>query len=437
MRLRWATFALALAACDPGSAAQGPDRGAAAPSSTVVPLPGSPPAEVPADLASASTAVRAQPAPRVGASATVGSLTPLSGASAISPVNRGVADGARDESEHGGAALDARWEWPPRGSARSEEASDGARRKGALEHTVELAAAGRMRMVFASTALPLGQGSELRVDFERQLILWPNGKRYRELLPGTLAALFSERRADVLPLARATLRKSGAGRLLGRATRVVELESPYGSLQLELAAIREAGAGAPLLCRALAELGGVIPPANACGDGAEPEVALAAIYRSHDHPSEVATRFVVRAVRVVAREQVQPSLAPPEAERVERGLPGPSSAVLLSREELASLRGADVGPRGPGTASSAPAVDSAAALVAKNDGDRLMYLLVDGMPAGYVGPGASLRLQGLRGRHELAWRSFLGEVHTVAREVDAAGAVRYPEDAAVSRGSEP
>lgn len=433
MRLGWATFTLALAACDPGNAAQGRDRGTAAPNSTVVPLPGSALAEEPADLATASAAVRVESTPRVGASASAGTATPLTGVPAIAPGTRSAAVAIRDEeAEHGGVALDARWEWPHRGAARAEDASDGARRKSALEHKIELAAAGRMTMAFAANALPLPQGSELRVEPERQVVLWPDGKRYRDLSPGTLAALFSERRVDVAPLARATLRKSGAGELLGHVTRIVELESPYGSLRLELAVMREAGAGAPIMCRALAQLGGVIPPATACGDGAEPEVVLAATYGAPDRPSEVATRFVVRAIGVVAREQLSASLTPPLAERVERGLPGPGSAVFLSREELASLR-----PRSAGTPSRVPVDDPGAALVAKNDSDRLMYLLVGGTPVAYVGPGANLRLHGLRGRHEVAWRSFLGEVQTEPREVDPAGVVRYPEDAPTSAESKP
>jgi hypothetical protein len=121
-----------------------------------------------------------------------------------------------------GLALQAVIRWrdvplPPKAAEVSAEGLREAAKLTALAWNVEVSESGRMRIVFASHALPLPRGSELRARSDRygNLVLWPNATDYRIAAPGTLRPLLGEQRADVTPLSIALRsRQNTPGRLL-------------------------------------------------------------------------------------------------------------------------------------------------------------------------------------------------------------------------------
>jgi hypothetical protein len=58
-----------------------------------------------------------------------------------------------------------------------------------------------------------------------------------------------------------------------------------------------------------------------------------------------------------------------------------------------------------------------------NATDELRVVWIDGVPIGWVGPGARLAVAGLlRGRYTLEWRTFLGDVVGAAEQLAVPGA---------------
>ncbi|MSP25617.1 MAG: hypothetical protein EXR75_10710 [Myxococcales bacterium] len=424
MRTAGALLALLIAACDGnGTHLRGPETKDAS-SAAVVPWPEAPLADDAPTAQSASSAASAAAiaiATSRAAAARAASAVPLPNSSGAAPIARGALTATTEDLPLSGVVLDARWEWPSPPGARSEDAADASRARRVIDHKIELWAPGQLRWTFASASLPLPLGTEVRVDLERQFLVWPDKKRYRELSPGTLHALFAERRVDVLPLARGTVRDAGRGVLLRRETRKYEVESSFGVVSLEVAVMKEAGLGAQPFCTTLMQLAGVSPTARVCAAGPEPEVALSATFRWHDRPHEVGARFVVTAVAPHAGDEPVFALVPPDATVAQRGVPGPSHATFLSRDELAALRtrGANGSPR-PG------ADESAATVAATNASDRVLYLIIDGAKAAYLGPHEKVLLAGLRGRHEVVWRSFFGDMVSTPLEVESPQSITFP-----------
>src|SRR5262249_2421164 len=136
----------------------------------------------------------------------------------------------------------------------------------AFTWNVDLADNGRMRIEFASRALPLPAFSEIRQRWDRfgSIVIWPNSSDYRVIPAGALRTVLGERRVDVTPLSSGAFRAHGEGKKFGVATRKVELTSSLGKLGLEIAEVAEAGEGGPLLCRVLVEIAGVDPKSSVC-----------------------------------------------------------------------------------------------------------------------------------------------------------------------------
>jgi hypothetical protein len=281
-----------------------------------------------------------------------------------------------------------------------------AREAAQLRWGIELSDTGRMRISFDSRALPLPSGTELRARSERYgtLLVWPDRRSYRVIAPGVLRTLLGERRADVTPLTQGTLKEQGPGERLELETRKLSLSSPLGSIHLELASMPEAGRGAPLLCRALVELMALEPSAPACRGN---EVALAAelSWGSGDE-ARAGSRFVVDTVaRNVELKSSNFAMAPARA-RQGRGLPSVPGGVFFTAKELESWRAEAVVPEEPATDPGTPP----SGLVARNPGDRTLYLLLDGVPVTMLRGFGERRIPGLKaGTYRLQWRSFLGD----------------------------
>ena len=330
--------------------------------------------------------------------------------------------------EQSGVALTAFWRWkrvptPAQVPQAVVDTIEPMRRLARGQWRVRLTTAGRMRATFVSRGLPLPPQSALlaREDRYGSIALWPDQRRYRVLPPGTLRATLGERRADVNPMSPGKHEELGEGERLGFKTRKVKLTSSFGTLQLELAPMLEAGRGGPLLCRLLVEIAGIDPSTKQC---VAPEVVLAADYVWNDgEPAEGGG--IGFEVTAVSRQNDFPAaelaVPPAAARRSPSGLPSVRGGRFFDEAELAAFRSeATAAPNPPGP--NAPE----AGLRASNQSDLLLYLLLDGVPVAAVEPWGETVIHGpLDGRYSVQWRTFLGELIGEASEQDLPAMVVY------------
>ena len=290
----------------------------------------------------------------------------------------------------------------PRGPEISQDGIKAAAALTVPKWKIDLTDTGRMRVEFASRAMPLPQRSEIRARTDRygHIVLWPDATDYRVVPPGALRTVLGERRVDVTPLSPGVARPLGDGKRLQLPTRKVEITSSLGSVRLELGKSAEIGEGGALLCRALVEIVGVDPRTPVCQSG---EVPLAAAYTWQDGGGidfEVTT--ITRRTDIPTNETLVP---PPGATYQASGLPASPGGVFLTREEVAAFRTSAL--------QLAPAADPLApgeGFVAVNASDMLAYVLVDGVPVVAVPPNDQRYVIGtVRGRYVIQWRTFLGD----------------------------
>ncbi|HLV19799.1 MAG TPA: hypothetical protein VKZ49_02915 [Polyangiaceae bacterium] len=324
-----------------------------------------------------------------------------------------------------GVTLSARFIWhdlpAPIGVAELDpEALDAARKKSSLGATVDVAAAGRMRLVFDSPAYPVPEGTELRAsrDAIGYALVWPDRQRYRVLPSGSLRALLGERRADVTPLVEPEIEPAGRGRHLGFATDRVELTTKTGKLSLERAAVPGAGEGAPLLCRVLVELIAA-EPVQTCQDSDLPLKA------SFAWAGGGRIDFEVSAVMRRQELTLADLFFPPVGAQFALGeLPPQAAGVITSRDDLVRLRRSAVVP------DSLPKGAPGEGLIAENHSDLLRYVLLDGVAVAWVRAKSEQHLVGPRaGRYHIGWRDFFGT------EVEPPSVIHLP--ARVRYGQEP
>lgn len=317
--------------------------------------------------------------------------------------------------EASGITLAARWIWAgvpaaPNLPELDKDALKRARAKTALTMSIDLALAGRMRMVFDSPAFPLPANSELRARLDRygQILVWPSGRAYRVLPPGTLRAVFAERRTDVLPLVSGTAHAAGHGKLLGFATTRTNLTSAMGGLTLEQARVGGTGQSGELLCRLLVELIAVDPATPVCRHQLVPLLAEFHWVEGGE------LSFQVDGISHLQDLLLGDIYVPPaEADFEPDGLPPEASSALLTAAELGALRSrpAKTGP----PAKNAPKQG----LTLVNHTDTLRYLLLDGVPVAWVRPRGSLHVNGTKpGRYLASWRDFFGTAITPPRTVE-------------------
>ncbi|MCB9582130.1 MAG: hypothetical protein H6717_34160 [Polyangiaceae bacterium] len=305
-----------------------------------------------------------------------------------------------------GVTLEARFKWfdvpsPPSGGEVATAAINKAKQAMEPRVTVDLAPAGRMRFTFGTPVFPVPENAELRSATEHwgHVLVWPDGFSYRVMLPGTLRALFAERRADVLPMAQGNNKAQGKGALLGLETEKVRIKSETGVLTLESGNISGIAESGKLLCRLLLELIAVDPNNAACNGS----VPLKAEYK---WPGGGHLGFEVTAI--VRKPELPYGLlvVPPSSGLLKPGeLPPQPAGVLLTQGQLGAFRE----KAAPG--KEAPAADAPGeGLIAVNRKDTLEYLLIDGAPAAWVRPRAEQYLIGpIPGRYTISWRDFLGE----------------------------
>jgi hypothetical protein len=325
--------------------------------------------------------------------------------------------------ELSGLVLDATWRWrdvppPAEVTQLSKEGLEHARNAAALNVRIELADTGRLRMVFDSVALPLPLRAEVRARADRygSIILWPNGNQFRVLSPGALRTAMGEGRVDVTPLSPGKVTKQGQGKRLDLTTRKLQVTAPLGTLDLETARLPEAGSAGPLLCRLLVELVGVDPSLKAC---AKADVVLWAGFAWKDgggvalEVSELSKRTDLSAQDFL--------VPPPGARYASSGMPASPARIFFTRDELQAFRTeAASSPEEP--LPGAPGEG----LKVRNQSDRLLYVLLDGVPVVAAPPWAERYLIGPRdGRYRLQWRTFLGDLIDKPTEIQLPTLVTY------------
>lgn len=306
----------------------------------------------------------------------------------------------RDSS---GLTLTVEWQWdspdkPPPGSAINPETLEQARQRTKPLMTVDLSAAGRMRINLDSVVFPLPPGTELRSRGDRSghIVVWPNHRAYRSIAPGGLRSLFAERRTDVTPISAGKVTAQGKGSRLGFETSKTTVTTAFGGLTLEQAKLP--GAPGQLFCRFLTALIAADPLSEACAAGLVP---VAARFRWTPSGS------ISLAVTTLTRRtdlQVGELRVPPSGAQVKPGeLPPQTTGILLTQPELRGLRRADVEGITPGV--DAPGEG----MRAVNHSDGLRYVLLDGIPVAWVEPLGQIYIIGPpRGYYNISWRDFLG-----------------------------
>lgn len=323
-----------------------------------------------------------------------------------------------------GLVLQAQWRWhdvpvPAKVPEASKEGLAAAAELTALRWRIAIASTGRMRVLLESPAFPLAAGAVLlqRADRYGTLALWPEGATYRIIAPGALRTTLGEARVDVTPLSPGKLKKLGEGKHLNQVTRRVQLTSPIAQVVLDLADLPEAESGAPLLCRMMAELAGIQPSTPACKSAG---VVLAAGFEWSGVGKDRKVSFEVTELkRVIDLRPEELSIG--TARHTFSGLPRPEPAAILTAEQLAALRTKATEPP-----AKPPKETPAKGLVASNQSDLLLYLLLDGVPVVVVPPWSERAVTGLRsGRYVAQWRTFLGDLIDRSGEIELPARVTY------------
>ena len=263
-------------------------------------------------------------------------------------------------------------------------------------------------------------------DYYGHVLVWPNGATYRVLAPGSLRAMFAERRADVSPLLRAKVTPGGAGTLLDHKTlRNERRDEPRRALARASHGSRKRRRRRALLPIAR-RLVGAEPSTEACHAD---KIPLAARYKwaTSGSISFVATSFVEKKDLPLGYLFVPPagaSFSPGE-------LPPPTSGIFLNREDLSKFRSRAVhvatSPHAPGEG-----------VTADNQTTELQYLLIDSVPVAWVRPKSTQYVIGPPpGHYSIAWRDFFGTAITPAVPTDLPALVRvgHADVDAGARGS--
>jgi hypothetical protein len=338
------------------------------------------------------------------------------------PVNHSIPSDSLTAKDGTGYSLEAAFRWsdlpaPFVGAEVAPAAIREALQKTDLSVAIDLAPIGRLRFSLESAVFPLPTHTELRArtSYYGHVLVWPDGASYRLLPPGTLRAMFAERRADVTPLLRAKVTPAGTGSLLGHRTTLTDVETSLGTLSLEQTTLPGSGAGGELLCRLLVELVGADPSTEACRSE---RIPLAARYRWA--PSGTLA-FVVTSLTEKKDLPLGYLYVPPAGAVYAPGLlPPKTSGVFLTQTDLTKFRthgtrGAPPGPRAPGEG-----------ITSDNQTTGLVYLLLDGVPVAWLGAKEQKYVIGPpAGRYSVAFRDFFGTNLSPSSIVELPAFVRH------------
>ena len=294
----------------------------------------------------------------------------------------------------------------------AQSAIEAIRKKSEPRLTIDVTAA-RARVGFVSNGFVIPSGSEVRARADKfgQILVPPDGTNYRVIAPGVLRALLGERRLDVSPMSGAEVAPRGEGQRLGYKTRKVEVTTRAGKATFELAKLVDAGEGGPILARLLGSLLDAPPATTIAADGEVP-TRLELVWIGADKAARGGILFEVTSI--TRRTDLAPrdlSVPPPGASFTESSLPRHDAELLASPSEISALH-------------AAPPTAERASLVLTNGTDELRYAYLEGVAVAWLAPHGRIEISGLpKGKYQIAWRSFLGDVTEPIRPVDVPGAL--------------
>lgn len=311
-------LALLLCACSKGAAPEASDA-QASPQASAQPAPIATPL-----VASAHASPEGGPPP-----------TPMRGDVAIDPEGAG-----KDMTGYSIAVVVRLPDAPavPVGPAINAGAIDAMRKQNEPRFAIDLTPS-RMRMQLSSLGFLLARNSELRARSDRygHLFFAPDLASYRVLAPGSLRALFGERRADVSPLSHAEVTPRGDGaRRLGYRTRRVEVQSRAGKGVFGIVKLQDLGDGGALVIRALLDLMNAAPQTTVVGPDEMP------VHAELQWPSRGAIFFDVTAITKRTDLAAVALAVPPQAATFTTGpLPPVVGELRVDPKDLLDAHGAD------------------------------------------------------------------------------------------------
>jgi hypothetical protein len=339
-----------------------------------------------------------------------------------------------------GVTLAAEWVWTnvpaaPHTAETSMPGIEAARKLTRRLWTIDITEYGRMRAMFDSVAFTLPRYSELRARYDRygHVLVWPSGDSYRVIPAGALRALLDERRVDVTPLMPERA-KSGqsAGPRFGFPTTRMVLTTASGKLQIDQAHVVNVGLGGPLLCRLLVELVATEPGAATCAQNMIP------VHAEYTWPEGGTLQFDVLTLNMRNDFPTGPLSVPPSgASFTASGLPPNASGIFLTRDQIAAFRTKAIDSPHPRTDPEARGAPGEG-FVAVNSTDALRFVLIDGVPVGWVPPHEQQYVIGTaRGRYLVQWRSLLGSFVGPAAIMEFPAMLRHGDiaDAGVDSGA--
>ena len=280
------------------------------------------------------------------------------------------------------------------GAPVNSQTIDAVRKANEPRLTIDLTPA-RMRMQLTSHGFLLARDSELRSRTDRfgHVFLTPDLASYRVLAPGSLRALFGERRADVSPLSPADVSIIGDGPTrLGYRTRKAEVHSRAGKGSFEIVRLPELGDGGALFVRALLDLMNAPPQVSVVGTDELP--VHAELHWSTRGAIFFEVTSITKRVDIPAASMAVP---PSGAAFVTGALPPIVGELRTETKDLSSIHSGAI----DATASS---------LVLVNAHDTPRFAWIDGAPIAWVAPEGRLELSPLqRGRYAIEWRTFLDD----------------------------
>ncbi len=290
------------------------------------------------------------------------------------------------------------------GPTVNASAIDAIRKQNEPRFTIDLTPT-RMRMQLTSLGFVLARDSEIRARLDRygHVFLPPDLSTYRALAPGSLRALFGERRVDVAPLApcEVTLQGDGARRL-GQKTRKAEVQTRAGKGVFEIVKLPDLGDGGALLVRALLDLMNAQPQVSVVGTDELP------VHAELHWATRGALLFDV--TQITKRTDLSIAVPPPGAAFAIGALQPIAGERRVEEKELGAIHTGpiDLGPQAASTTSGT--------LLLVNARDTPRFAWIDGAPVAWVAPEGRVELSPLpRGRYQLEWRTFFDDAGDAPR----------------------
>jgi len=158
-----------------------------------------------------------------------------------------------------------------------------------------------------------------------------------------------------------------------------------------------------LLCRTLVELVGAEPASTTCTIGQVP------VRAEYTWPDGATLLFEVATLNMRNDFPTGMLSVPPSgASFTATGLPPNASGIFLTRDQLAAFRSRPLDGAHPRTDPEQRGAPGEG-FIAVNETDALRFVLLDGVPVGWVAPHNRQYVIGpLHGRYQVQWRSFLG-----------------------------